>query len=251
MAWQRIDTIPLDFDTGIAPARAHAIAAALRRRVLALLAVRDGRAEPLASAALYWLGGRLVLVTCRHVFDHGVGMGDLALPLGDSGRLLPLARARPRLIEHPSHDVAAIVIDEPHARQLLQHWPALPLFEAPPGDERGGLYAVAGYPYAQMSRVDGVVIARPVVFFARPRPGAASGWLAYGRVAQRVDGQFVHAPALDGVSGATLWSVSEASEAESCVLYPAGVQCAFKHDAYARGEPFEAAWQLIERAGAH
>lgn len=252
MAWQSVDTVPLDFESGIAPERARAIASALRRHVLALLALRDGRAEPLASGALYWLGGRLLLLTCRHVFDDGVALGDLLLPLSDSGRLLPLAHARPRLIEHPERDVAAIVIGDARARQtLLAHWSAVALAAADPPVCRAPIYAVAGYPYAQMRRLEGRVVARPVVFFARPAASAPAPWLAYGRIARRIDGLHVHAPPLDGVSGATLWAVGDAGEADRCLLQPAGVQCAFKHDAYARGEAFDAAWQLIERAVAN
>jgi hypothetical protein len=249
MAWQSVDTVPLDFESGIAPERARAIASALRRHVLALLALRDGRAEPLASGALYWLGGRLLLLTCRHVFEGGAALGDLLLPLADSGRILPLARARPRLIEHPERDVAAIVIGDARARQvLLAHWSAVPLGPTDPPACRPHVYAVAGYPYAQMRRLDGRVVARPVVFFARAAAPGHAPWLAYGRIARRIDGEHVHAPPLDGVSGATLWAIGDAGAADRCLLQPAGVQSAFKHDSYARGEAFDAAWQLIERA---
>jgi hypothetical protein len=247
MSFQRHPTEPLDFATGIAPARARAIAAALERHVLPLLALRDGRAEPLASGALYWIHGRLALLTCRHLFESGVALGDLALPLAD-GRRLSLAALRPLLLEHADYDIAVIALAAGPARErLLRDWPAVPLRPAtdpvrPPC--AAALYAVAGYPYAQMRRHDGVLHARPIVFFSRAAE-AAPPRLHYAHVAQRADGAAVHAPALDGVSGATLWAVHD--EATHCLLQPAGVQCAFKHDAYARGEPFTAAWDLLAR----
>ncbi|MFN7570333.1 MAG: hypothetical protein ACK5TK_02585 [Betaproteobacteria bacterium] len=251
MPFLRHPTEPLDFATGVAPERARRIAAALAQHVLPLLVQRDGRLEPLASGALYWWRGQLALLTCRHLFESGVTMGDLALPLAD-GRPLALAALRPRLLEHPLHDVAVIALNACAARErLLRCWPALPLADAhdsgPPC--AGDLFVVAGYPYAQMRRHDGALHARPVVFFSRPADTPAPPRLHYARLAQRIDGLAVHTPALDGVSGATLWAVRD--EGSACVLHPAGVQCAFKHDAYARGEPFAAARDLLARLATH
>ena len=58
----------------------------------------------------------------------------------------------------------------------------------------------------------------------------------------------MHAPELDGVSGATLWRVQEdAGEGVDCVLHAGGVQVAFKPGAYARGAPIGVLHQLAER----
>lgn len=248
MPFLRHPTEPLDFATGVAPERARRIAAALAQHVLPLLVLRDGRLEPLASGALYWWRGHLALLTCRHLFDSGVALGDLALPLAD-GRHLPLAALRPRLLEHPQHDIAIIALAAGAARaRLLRRWAALPLAadeSAPPC--ASDLFVLAGYPYAQMRRHDGALHARPVVFFSRAADAPAR--LHYARLAQRIDGLAVHTPALDGVSGATLWAVRD--EGKACALQPAGVQCAFKHDAYARGEPFAAARDLLARLATH
>lgn len=250
MPFLRHPTEPLDFATGVAPERARRIAAALTQHVLPLLALRDGRLEPLASGALYAWRGHLTLLTCRHLFDSGVALGDLALPLSD-GRHLALAALRPRLLEHPDHDIAVIALAAGCARErLLRHWPAVPLAQAQVSAPcTASLFVVAGYPYAQMRRHDGALHARPVVFFSRAADAQAPARLHYARLAQRIDGAAVHAPALDGVSGATLWAVQD--EGSTCVLQPAGVQCAFKHDAYARGEPFAAAHDLLRRLAPH
>jgi len=248
MAWQSIPTVALDVDTGIAPARARAITEALYRRIVALLVIRDGRAEPLASACLYWSQGHLILITCRHVFDDGVNLGDVALPLGSSGRLVPLQALRARFVEHPGRDIAAIDLCPLRARDALQrHWFPVPLHAV-----NGAAVAmsarlvIAGYPYAQTRRVDGAVYARPLVFFARPIASSAVVLRAsYARTALRVDGALVHAPALDGVSGATVWSIEDERDDIECLLLPAGVQCAFKHDEYVRGEPMVAAHDAV------
>ena len=250
MAWQSISTVALDVDSGIAPARARAITEALCRRIVALLVVRGGRAEPLASACLYWSEGHLILITCRHVFDDGASLGDLALPLGCSGRLIALRALRARFVEHPTCDVAAIDLCPLRARDALQrHWFPVPL-HAMSGVTRAisERLVIAGYPYAQMKRIDGAVYARPLIFFARPIAASAVVLRAsYARTAQRVDGALVHAPALDGVSGATVWSIEDEHDDIECLLLPAGVQCAFKHDEYARGEPMAAAREVVAR----
>lgn len=252
MAWLGLETLALDFDTGVAPARAHAITRALARHAVPLLALRAGRGEPLASGALFRLDGRLVLVTCRHIFDAGAQLGDLGVPLPGQLRVLWLSAARARVLAHPQHDLALIEIVAPAASAaLLRGWEALPLalHDAPADLDEPGDFVVAGFPYGQMRRIDGALHARPVVFFARQCSGAALR-LRYANVARRVDGMDVHAPELDGVSGATLWRVMGAADAAGCVLRPAGVQCAFKRGAYARAEPLAAAREMFAQIAA-
>lgn len=251
MAWQSILTVAFDIDSDIAPARAHAITEALCRRIVAVLVMRDGRAEPLASGCLYWSEGHLILLTCRHVFEDGVCLGDLALPLGDSGRLVGLRALRARFVEHGEHDVAAIDLCPQRARDALQrYWfPVQMQATNVAGAQASGRLVVAGYPYSQMKRFDGIVYARPLVFFARLAVVAPPALLqvSYARTARRIDGAFIHAPALDGVSGATVWSVSDERDDIDCVLLPAGVQSAFKHDQYVRGAPITAAREILAR----
>jgi hypothetical protein len=249
MAWQPVETVPIDLDTGIAPERAQAIAAALTRRVLPLLRLLDGRLEPLASAALFRADGRWLLLTCRHLFETGAVLGDLGVPLGASGRVLWLRSAAPRVIEHPARDLAFIVIGDADAAQVLaRYW--RPALLAP--EELvavGELYAVAGYPYAQIRRENAIVYARPVVLFTRAqRADAEELRVAYARVARRVDGIDIYAPPLDGVSGATCWAVCAArDDAAACILRPAGVQVAFTHSREIRAEALAAAREMFER----
>lgn len=255
MPWLPVVTDPIDIDTGVAPARARAIAEALVRRAVPLLINRHGRPEPLASAALFHLDGRVLLMTCRHIFDDGVAIGDLGVPRVHAPGVRWLRGAASRVIAHPQRDLALIELMACRTRDaLLQDWPAVPLAE---GEIDGDLdaapphvYVLAGWPYAQMRRIDHTVYARPLVVFAPPATEAgapdASLRMRYARVARRCDGVHVHAPELDGVSGATLWAVREAADGERCLLRPVAVQCAFKHGAYARAEPLTAAAPLFE-----
>jgi hypothetical protein len=246
VTWARIGTEPLDIDSHVDVRRARAIAAALERVAVPILVLRNGRAEPLASAALYVFGTSLLLLTCRHLFDDGASAGDLGLPLGDSGRILWLRAARPRVLVDPGADLAAIRIGCRHCTGLLRrHWRAAP-FDSLGSEAQARMYVLAGFPYSQMRRKASVLHARPVVVFARGELAEGQLRLTYRRIARRADGLEVHAPALDGVSGATLWAVIEdGGGAVECMLQPAAVQSSFKHDAYVRAEPVGAFFRLL------
>jgi hypothetical protein len=246
MTWAQMVTEPLDVDSGVGVERARAISAALERVAVPILRLRNGRAEPLASGALYIFGTSLLLLTCRHLFEDGIGAGDLGLPLGNSGRVLWLGASRPRVLTDPGADLAAIRIGCRRSAGLLRrHWRAAP-FDSLASEARARTYVVAGFPYAQMRRVGPVLHARPVVVFARGELEDGQLKLTYRRTARRVDGLEIHAPALDGVSGATLWSVvEEGVDGVDCVLQPAAVQTSFKHDAYVRAEPVGAFFRLL------
>ena len=247
MSWAALETEPLDVDAGVAAQRARSIGSALQRVAVPVLRLRNGRAEPLASGALYVFGSSLLLLTCRHVFDDGANAGDLGLPLGESGRILWLREAKPRVLVDPGADLAAVRLGCRRSAGLLRrHWRAAP-FDSLSSEARAQIYVLAGFPYAQMRRVGTVLHARPVVVFARGEMEGGHLKLSYRRVARRADGLDIHAPALDGVSGATLWAVVEGDAAAvDCVLQPAAVQSSFKHDAYVRAEPVGAFFRLLQ-----
>ena len=247
MIWRRLDTTPIDIDTGIEPSIACAVADALAAHAVPLVAHREGRVEPLASGVFYRAGHRLWLVTCRHVFDDGAALGDLGIVLPRQGRVRWLREGPARLLVHPAHDLAAIFVSAGALERELRHaWPALPLadFEEAPAQA----LVLAAYPYAQMRRIDAVLHARPVVVFARWLHSNEDVRASYARIARRADGLPVHAPPLDGASGATLWALRAVDDEGRCVLQPAAIQFAFKHDAYMRGAPFGALRQLVRLA---
>jgi len=226
------------------PAVAVAVAEALAAHAVPLVACRDGRVEPLASGVFYRAGQRLWLATCRHVFDDGVVLGDLGIALPKLGRVRWLRATRARLLVHPEHDLAAIRIGAGELeRELQSAWEALPLADF--DDAPAQALVLAAYPYAQMRRIDDVLHARPVVVFARWLQSTGDVRGSYARIARRADGLPVHAPPLDGASGATLWALRLAAAHGHCLLQPAAVQFAFKHDAYMRGAPIAALRQMV------
>lgn len=247
MLWRHLDTSPIDIDTGVEPAIAYAVAGALAAHTVPLLARRDGRIEPLASGVFYRAGQRLWLVTCRHVFDDGVVLANLGVALPRAGRVRWLCESRSRLLVHPEHDLAAIVIGTGTAeRELRSAWTALPLAEF--DEAPAHALVLAAWPYAQMRRIDHVLHARPLVVFARWLQSGQDVRGSYARTARRTDGLAVQAPPLDGASGATLWALRTVAADGRYVLQPAAVQFAFKHDAYMRGAPISALRQLLQAA---
>jgi hypothetical protein len=105
-------------------------------------------------------------------------------------------------------------------------------------------FVVAGYPASQSRRVDGSVYMKPVVLFTRALDAER---LAYARTAERVDGQHIHTPELDGVSGALVWAVHDDAPDAGCLLRAAAVQVAFAHGRYLRTEPLRCAPALLGR----
>jgi hypothetical protein len=246
MAWQTVDTMPFGVGAEVAPARAAAIRAALLRRAVPIARWLDGRLEPCATASVVEDGASTALLTAAHVFDR-VSVGDLAIPLPAESRVMALRSVRVRVVFHPLHDLCLLwFADRGVAARLRANWSAVPLRHWCAGvGVQPRLHVIAGYPSINARRADGRIFAKPVVVFTRV---LAPGHYAYGWTAQRIDGIEIHTPALDGVSGATVWAVEEDGRDEvACVLKPAAVQVAFQHSRHVRGEPIYAAGELIAR----
>jgi hypothetical protein len=243
MSWQCVDTIPIRVAATVAPARAEAIREALLRRAVPLARISEGRIEPLATAALVYDGRRTGLLTAGHVFETA-SAGDLAIPLPREATVALVRSARVRVVMHAVSDLALVWIeDSALARRLRDNWERCPLPERLQQSQRAATFVVAGYPSANARRIEGWVYAKPVVLFTAALDAAR---FAYARTADRIDGLTIHTPELDGVSGATVWSVGdEGDDGVSCVLRPAAVQVAFLHARHLRAEPISNAVDLL------
>lgn len=246
MTWQAVDTIPFRVGTDVAPARAHAIREALLRRAVPLSRLLDGRLEPLATGSLIVDGAHCAMLTAAHIFERA-SLGDLAIPLPREQRAVLLRSTRVRVVAHPTLDAALLwFTDGAVSERLCANWTACPLrqwcgAEAAPA----ALFALAGYPATSALRADGCIYVKPVVVFTGALDASR---YAYARTAQRIDGLEIHTPALDGVSGATVWAVDHAAGDDvACVLRPAAIQVAFQHGRHLRGEPIRAATELLSR----
>ncbi|MDQ3214641.1 MAG: hypothetical protein M3P99_00960, partial [Pseudomonadota bacterium] len=114
MPWHAVETIPIRVGARISPARAQAISDALLRRAVPLSLFKDGRAEPLATAALVRDGNRVGLVTAAHIFEHA-REGDIAVALPRDGRTVRLRSVRVHVVSHQVNDVAIVWIANPLA----------------------------------------------------------------------------------------------------------------------------------------
>lgn len=246
MPWQAVDTIPFHIGASVGPGRAAAIHDALLRRAVPLSRLVDGRLEPLATASLVTDGLDHAVLTAAHIFEQA-NVGDLVIPLPRDQRLVLLRSTRVRVVAHPQHDIALLWFgDRAISERLCSNWIACPLRQWCVGPQGiVALYAIAGYPAAGARRADGRIYVKPVVLFT----GALdAGRYAYARTASRIDGLEIHTPALDGVSGATVWAVEpEGNDEVACVLRPTAVQVAFHHGRHLRGEPIVGAADLLAR----
>jgi hypothetical protein len=244
MHWQAVDTIPFRVAADISASRAAAIRAALLKRAVPLARLVDGRPEPCATASLIADGPAVALLTAAHVFEQA-SIGDLAIPLPLDNRVVALRSARVRIVAHPMLDLALLwICDRSLCERLHANWTAVPLRHWCDGaDAVAAVYAVAGYPSVNSRRADGCLYVKPAVVFTH---ALEPGRFAYGRTAQRIDGLEIYTPELDGVSGATVWAVTDATNDDiACVLKPSAVQVAFHHGRHLRGEPIRGAGELI------
>ena len=227
----------------VPPARASAICDALLKRAVPLARVDQGRLHPLATAGLVRDGGRVGLVTAAHVFD-GVHWGDLAVPLPRHGCVARLQSARVRLFMHRDYDVAIMWVgDRLLGQRLCASWKAISIAGTSEADSKSSMFVLTGYPACNARRVDGCVFIKPVVLFTESID--AQRYL-YARTAERTDGVTIWTPALDGVSGAMLWRVTdENDDDEGCVLRPAAIQVAFTHNAHLRAESISCVRELL------
>lgn len=104
---------------------------------------------------------------------------------------------------------------------------------APAGAPRAWL--LVGWPAERARWHAGRLVAQPVACTTERSPGEAGTW-AYRRIGTRRDGRPVETPALDGVSGALLWSARRVGRRRH-LLAPAGLQVAFAHGRHLRCTP--------------
>ena len=229
------------------------------------IAIHDHlRAGILGTGTLLRAGERHLLLTAAHLFEKARSSGNWLVPCRASGQLLSLEGAQVHLVE--GRDIALIDLARIHApARLLCGRVALPAALAltrarlarrrtpRAATPRTPTYCVAGYPAAWSRFERGYLAARRLTITTRStrttRPtrqhaGGAEGdstddgtdelRCLYGRVAERCDGQLIHTPALEGMSGAAIWEVERGNG--TATLHLAGVQSAFMHSRYLRGD---------------
>jgi len=242
MPWRAVETIPIRIGSPVSPARAEAISHALLQRAVPLSLFKDGRAEPLATAALVRDGDRVGLLTAAHIFEHA-REGDIAVALPRDGRSVRLRSVRIQIASHQVNDVAIVWVANPLAHRLCENWTVSSIPAESWPTVTSSNYVLAGYPACNARRVDGCVYAKPLVLFTGSIDAQR---YAYARTAERIDGVTIWSPELDGVSGAMLWHITDNTEDDiGCILRPAALQVAFSHSTHLRGEPITCVADLL------
>jgi hypothetical protein len=231
-----------------APAPLPQAVAQMLHECTVLLAVHNLKhAAVLGTATLVQHGLRHYLLTAAHLLEHPLfRLGNLLVAecgaAHGGARFATLHGAQVR--RAALADIAVIDLTHADALQyIVRGRTAVPFDTAtveavdpdPPVTDTE-VFAVCGYP-AQWSRFErGWLAARRLTVFT-PRQSALhlqGHCCTYRRVAQRADGQAVHTPALEGMSGASIWRLRHAAGALTAQL--AAVQSAFVHSQYLRGD---------------
>ena len=200
------------------------------------IAVHDHRrAGILGTGTFLRCGERHVLLTAAHLFDGATSSGNWLIPERASGQLLSLEGARVRVV--PGTDIAMVELGRTPALPRLLHGrcaiPARLVLRR--RKQRAVSFCLAGYPAAWSRFERGYLAARRLTITTqRCDDRAGEVRCAYGHVAERHDGEFIHTPALEGMSGAAIWEVGRGH------LHLAGVQSAFMHGRYLRGDVADA-----------
>ena len=250
--WDDIGETKICFEGAAA---ATATVSALLDACTVPIAVHDHAcAGILGNSTLLRDGDRHLLLTAAHLFEGTSSSGNWLVPCRHSGQLLSLEGAQVQTVQ--GCDIALIYLARTRARaRLLEGRVALPMLRAlrrvhPAHRGRGPAaqsltevsYCVAGYPAAWSRFERGYLAARRLTIATLPSD-AHSGELRchYGRVAERSDGQTIHTPALEGMNGAAIWEIRRdrgrrGKGGASSTLCLAGVQSAFMHGRYLRGD---------------
>jgi hypothetical protein len=218
----------------------------------------------LATGTLFKIGGRVFLITARHVFDDLPDLTRLAYPedpirgglytLGSFTVLKPTA-------EHV--DVAAVELKSPETVQRLEaNWQFLSLdnVAAPSLVTGDGAFFVSGYPGSLTKTEAGWTTGKLATAYTQrlPYPPAEAAlpvvpeldlFFEYGHDATSVTGAPVKTPELPGVSGASVWELRTVNgvwtpEAATRVV---GIQSAYRHTKYFRAKSWWAVAKVLEQ----
>ena len=259
MRWHRVEGLPVSIDGAVPPLDPAEVARSVERRAVPLLWVKPAGLAPAGTGMLIDADGALLLLTAAHVLEMVTRPGDLAVPLADGHGLVRLAAAR-RLLIDPAADLALVVLpgDRESAR-LRRHWATVPVglgtAEPDPGGTGPEAIAVSGYPAERSCWSEGVLHAKPLTFFARTLPAESEpdALIAFSRTGQRIDGLHIHTPALEGVSGATAWSLHRDPEDDPesprrLRARPFGIQVSYRHGSFVRCRPWHEVGRMIREA---
>jgi|SRR5215471_2119072 len=239
------------------PIETAAIKEFLRSCTVPLVCEVGDKLALMGTGTFFRLEGHLWLVTAAHVIPDEQNLRELAVPMRTAGQFLTLGNCILYRPNNPNLDVAMVLVQDTAFEQLVpQNWRVLVESNISRFDPAGSTYMIAGYPRETLSKKEMNWLDSFTRIYTNPYPGGADDAdhsmfrLTYSRSATDHSGKISRTPSLEGMSGASVWSVTdrpgELWTADN-VLKVVAVQVSFKHSDYIAAEWWTLVREVLRR----
>jgi hypothetical protein len=221
----------------------------------------EHRTGLLGTGTLFTVGGRYFIITASHIFEGKVDVNSIGVPLNT--RRAEIVTFGPSTIYRPllkSIDVAVIELrDPPRIAQFEEEYRFLTTNHLGRFHPTQTTFVIAGYPEALSSESAEWLISKPTTFVTSylPRPPSSvvltepidpqfDLFFDYRREAEKLNGNAIATPALEGVSGASVWAFDRGATASTAVWLPElqikiiAIQSGYAHSAFVRAKNWAA-----------
>jgi hypothetical protein len=214
----------------------------------------------MGTGTFFQLEEHLWLVTAAHVIPDEEQLRELCIPMATAEKFLTLGNCilgRPNNT-HLDLDVAIVLIQDTEFQRLVrQNWRVLDESNTTRFDPTVSTYVVAGYPLETLAKTRMNWLASFTQVYTNPYPGGVDDAdhpmlrLNYSRSAPDSSGKLVGTPRLNGVSGASIWALTNDNPGDlwtpSKILKVVAIQVSFKHDAYIGAEWWTLLKEVLRR----
>jgi hypothetical protein len=207
----------------------------------------------LATGNLFDIGGRIFIITARHIFDKISDLSSLAYPEHPrSGKLYTFGQIVIYRPQDKKVDVAVIELKSKETiARLKKSWKFLSLnnIRAASSREQDEIFFLSGYPTALISQNNNQIKGNLSTAYTQRilnPPSEAKDFVEgvdlffdYNREAISISGKVINTPELPGTSGASVWELrsldNEIWTPENVVAI-VGVQSSYIHNKYFRAK---------------
>lgn len=224
--------------------------------------------EILGTGTFFRSSGRSFLITASHLFEKGVDVNKIAVPLSPvKADLWTLGNAELFYPNDSFYDIAVLELkNKSLVEQLQQRWTFLSPANIAMPAKNHRWFIVGGFPCALSRTTPSEVRGMFADFYTTPLPGVPEQamqpvdlsvdlFLHYGRDGEKLDGTDLATPKLHGVSGASVWALSDTKSAQvwspEHQLRIVAIQVAFVHSTYIRTKKWTALVALFDQIDAN
>ena len=221
----------------------------------------ENRTGLLGTGTLFTVDGRYFIITASHIFEGNVDVNSIGVPLNT--RRAEIVTFGPSTIYRPqlkSIDVAVIELKD---RPRIAEFEAAYRFLTPNHLGRfhptQTTFVIGGYPESLSSESAECLISKPTTFVTSHLPRPPSNvvltepvdaqfdlFFDYRREAEKLDGDAIATPALEGVSGASVWAFERDGTESTAVWLPESqikiiaIQSGYAHGSFVRAKNWSA-----------